>query len=382
MRLELIASNALNQNRTLPAERVARIARRFFLAFCAYTNAWHPEDECVTLENGRTCHESQAVAYGGEYYSYCSTESCPECHDRFPEYQGHRVRVNRRNSFWCTPCYENESFCCENCNETVSNEYRADYEDAALCDDCAAETVQCIPAWHQATRPRLPSGKEEFPFWSLELELELNSEDERRDFLEEVKALNISKLIWEKDGSLCHAKGIELIFCYYETKELLLCDLSRICQIAKSYGGLSWQLKKKRDRWAGCHINRNRAGWTEKEIARLIYLIERNKSLLIRLAGRECDIYSPFSNPVLYGAKRRLQALARGHQGKYAALNVSSFGRIEWRLFSGSLKPRRLEAYLNTVEALERLAKGKALHALAKLGAEVIQKQIELVETK
>lgn len=382
MRLELIASNALNQNRTLPAERVARIVRRFFLAFCAYTNAWHPEDECVTLENGRTCHESQAVEYGGEYYSYCSTESCPECHDRFPEHQGHRVRVNHRNSFWCTPCYENESFYCENCNEAVSNEYRADYEDAALCDDCAAETVQCIPSWHQATRPRMPSGKEEFPFWSLELELELNSEDERRDFLEEVKELNISKLIWERDGSLCHAKGIELIFCFYETKELLLCDLSRVCQIAKRLGGLSWQLKRKRDRWAGCHINRNRAGWTEKEIARLIYLIERNKSLLIRLAGRECDIYSPFSNPVLYGAKRRLQALARGHQGKYAALNVSSFGRIEWRLFSGSLKPRRLEAYLNTVEALERLAKGKALHNLARLGAEVIQKQIELIETK
>lgn len=382
MRLELIASNALNQNRTLSRERVQRIVRRFYLAFCAYTNAWHPEDECVTLENGRTCHESRAVEYGGEFYSYCSTESCPECHDRFPDEQGHRVRSNGRNRLWCSPCYENESFYCENCNETCSMGERSDNEDAALCEDCAAEVSPQIPSWHQATRPRMPSGKDEFPFWSLELELELNSEDERRDFLEEVKELNISKLIWERDGSLCHAKGIELIFCYYETKEVLLHDLSRVCQIAKRYGGLSWQLKRKRDRWAGCHINRNKACWTEKEIARLIYLIERNKALLIKLAGRECDSYSPYSNGVLYGTKRRLQSLSRGYQGKYAALNVSSFGRIEWRLFSGSLKTRRLEAYLNTVEGLERLAKGKALHNLAKLGAEIIQKQIELVETK
>jgi len=226
----------------------------------------------------------------------------------------------------------------------------------------------------------MPRGMEAHSFWSLELELELESEEDRRDFLEEIKELNLRRVIWEKDGSLCHAKGIEIIFCYYETKEELLNEVSTICRIAKSYGGISWQLKRKRDRWAGCHINRNREGWSEREIARLIYLIERNKSLLIQLAGRECDSYSPYSNGVLYGARRRLQALARGHQGKYAALNVSSYGRIEWRLFSGSLKPSRIEAYLFAVEGLEQLAKGKSLKTLAREGAEVIKRAIELVK--
>jgi len=381
MRLNAIASNALNRNGLLDARRKARIATRFNLTYCEFSHAWHPEDDCVVLQDGRWAHHTEAYEYDSEWHAYSEGQDCAECHNRFP-HEGCFVRSNGRNRIWCSPCFEDSAFSCEHCNETYSNEERADCDDAVLCVYCAEETRETIPSWHQATRPRIPHGKEDYPFWSLELELELPSESERSEFLAIIKDLNLPKLIWEKDGSLCSQRGIELIFCFYETKELLLCDLAKVCKVAKDFEGLSWSLKKKRNRWAGCHINRNRAKWTERELARLVYLIERNKSLLIRLAGRECDSYSPYSNVVLYGARRRLQALARGHQGKYSALNLSSRDRIEWRLFSGSLNIRRLEAYLNAVEGLERLAKGRALHYLARAGAEIIQNQIKLIETK
>jgi hypothetical protein len=276
---------------------------------------------------------------------------------------------------------DSDTFYCEGCEYTYHSNEAVEHSDGTLfCRDCIPEE-NSVHSYHSQSRPRIPQDKLEFPFWSLELELELESESERYEFARDVKSdarLKRAQIILEKDGSLCHETGVEVIFSLFESKEELLRNVALVQEKARNCGGLSWQLKSKQGRWAGCHINRNRQGWRERDLMRLCYLVERLRSQLITLSGRNCTEYAAYSD-CFYGTRgRRLRDLARGIQGKYSALNLSSGNRtsgnrIEWRMFSGSLKPQRIAAYCDCVEALEELAKSDiSAHSLIEKGRYIL----------
>jgi len=199
----------------------------------------------------------------------------------------------------------------------------------------------------------------------------------RKEFADEIKEDAFGNIICETDGSLCRDKGLEVIFSLYKSKELLLNHLNTVQLMAKRYGAISWDLYRKRGRYAGFHINRNRTGWKHIELMRLVYLTERYKQELVTIAGRECNDYAPYSHNILRGARTRLASLANGYQGKYAALNLSSGSRIEWRLFSGTLSIKRANAYFEIVEFFEFLAKSRCpVHSLKSKETDEIVKAI------
>jgi hypothetical protein len=177
----------------------------------------------------------------------------------------------------------------------------------------------------------------------------------------------------------CH--GAEVIFCLYKSKDELFDDVSAVQAIIKKHGAYAWSLKEKRDRWAGIHISRNRNRWNIHQLMRLMYIQEKCKSELIRLAGRNCDYYAGFSTSILMGSRRRLREIANGYQGKYAAINLSSGGRIEWRMFNSTLNASRLLAYLNTIDEIEKIVLSKmSAHGIVSACRKVIINQINSIK--
>jgi hypothetical protein len=82
---------------------------------------------------------------------------------------------------------------------------------------------------------------------------------------------------------------------------------------------------------------------------RLLYIVHACKSLLIRISGRESTQWATF---VPCGT---LKDMSRGAGGKYRALRVG-WDRFEWRMFKGTLNPKRIKLYCDTVKHLEALA--------------------------
>lgn len=374
MTIQVMAKNVLNATRwnetnrwQVTEERRERIAERFRLVWCAPESFWERREFCVQLENGDFCPTAYAVEHGGEWYHRNDMVVCEYCDNYEHPNNACSVRSNGSRRTWCVSCYEDHSFVCSGCDRTFCIDEMETREGENFCENCTPEEPEeCnIFGYHSQSRPRIPLSKADFPFWSIELELECSSYDSRSNFAQSIGndkrlfRVQSGQIILETDGSLCSEKGVEVIFSLYEDKESILGDIAIVQSYARDNGGLSWQLKRIRDRYAGCHINRNRNGWSEHQLMRLCYLVERLQAPLVILSGRDCSSYAAYS-PSYYGTRgRRLRELARGHQGKYSALNLSSGGRIEWRMFSGSLSLNRIAAYCEAVEVLEGLAKGK-----------------------
>lgn len=372
MTLQVMARNVLNANRfnvhpnhvwRLDSERIERIAERFRLVWCEPESFWERVEFTVELENGHICPTAYAVELNGTWYHRNELICCQCCDEYEHPDTAYTVRSGGSRQQWCVQCYEDNSFCCTNCQGSFTDDEMTTVDGENYCENCAPDDTNVF-GYHSQSRPRIPLSKADYPFWSIELELELSSFNARRAFAESVR--NDSRLdktrngqiILETDGSLCSEKGVEVIFSLYEDKESILRDIAIVQSYAKENGGISWQLKRVRDRWAGCHINRNRTGWTEHHLMRLCYLVEKLRDLLVILSGRDCSGYAGYSHSY-YGTRgRRLRELSRGCQGKYSALNLSSGNRIEWRMFSGSLKPERIASYCAAVEVLENLAQG------------------------
>ena len=380
MTIQEMARNVLNATRwestqrwTIPSERRERIAERFRLVWCAPDSFWEREDDTVMLENGNHSHIDYAREIDGGWYHVNDLNECDRCEELNRPCNMGRVRVNGSRMTWCISCSESHAFTCSNCGGTFDEHESCERDGELFCENCAPEEDEMeIHSYHSQSRKYIPSGMAFHPFWSIELEMELGTQDDRSDFVKQLREDNNLKqehIITERDGSLCNEKGIEVIFSLYEDKQSILNDIASVQAYAKENGGLSWNLYKRRGRYAGCHINRNKAGWTEHELMRLCYLVERLKDEFIELSGRNCTSYAAYSDNY-YGTRgRRLRDLARGNQGKYSALNLSSSGRIEWRMFSGSLNLKRVQAYCMAVEGLEELARGnEKAHNLEAIG--------------
>ena len=384
MTIQEMALNVLNGTRfsfqtqwEIPQRKKDRIAERFKLVWSEPATCWITEDDAALLYNGHYAPSEDAREIDGRWYHVNELNHCESCDELELPCNLHRVRVNNRRQLWCSPCTDADTFYCEGCEHTYHNDEAVEHFNGTLyCRDCIPEEENSVHSYHSQSRPRIPHDKLDYPFWSLELELELESENERDEFAREIQndpRLKRDQIILEKDGSLCHETGVEVIFSLFESKEDLLRNVALVQEKARNCGGLSWQLKSKRGRWAGCHINRNRQGWRERDLMRLCFLVERLRSQLITLSGRNCTDYASYSD-CYYGTRgRRLRDLARGTQGKYSALNLSSGNRIEWRMFSGSLKPQRIAAYCDCVEALEIFAKSDIpAHLLIEKGRYVL----------
>jgi len=376
-----MAQNVLNATRfgdisrwTIPSVKKSKIAERFRLVWCAPDSFWEREEDTVMLENGNYCLIEHAREIDGEWYHVSDLNECDRCEELNRPCDMGRVRVNSSRMTWCVSCSESHAFTCYNCGGSFDEHKSCERDGELFCENCApSEDEMEIHSYHSQSRKHIPQGMAFHPFWSIELEMELGTQDDRSDFvraLREDNNLKHNHIITERDGSLCNEKGIEVIFSLYEDKQSILNDIARVQAYAKENGGLSWNLHKRRGRYAGCHINRNKAGWTNHELMRLCYLVERLRFELIELSGRNCTSYAAYSdNYCGMQPRRRLRDLARGTQGKYSALNLSSSGRIEWRMFSGSLSLKRVQAYCLAVEALEGLAKGnEKAHDLEGLG--------------
>jgi hypothetical protein len=363
MTLQTIAIRALHSQPglMLSRERQDQIAERFRLVYCENESEWNREDDCVYLFNGTYALRELAVRIRYHYYHLDSVEQCLHCNEHDLPQNFVNVYSGSRERLWCSTCACDDAAECCGCSYTFNRE-EMQYDERSeewYCSECQPE-ARNIFGYHSQRRPSISYDDREFPFWSIELEMEFRTNQLRSSFVDELrenKYIVQNNIICETDGSLDHDMGIEVIFSLYRNKGSIMQDVATVQALARKHNAIAWDLYRKRGRNAGLHVNRNREGWKPHELMRLTYLVERLKLQLITLAGRDCTSYAAFSNGVLYGSPRRLLRLSQGHQGKYAALNLSCHSRIEWRLFSATLSAKRLQAYLDTVEILEQAAR-------------------------
>lgn len=345
-----------------------RIRERWNLEYSEYERRWgNPERECWAYVERREdwVPESETVAC-----EQCSDiEEATDC-TRALSWGSRPYSYNPRTLFFCETCYNRHTFVCESCDERVCEDDLHEIRGNFYCPPCAAEHHDEdeddggeIAEYHSTSRPNpYGIGIRGNDAYSIELELELPDADTRDSFIAKAKALpykGLNSPIFERDGSLDRAKGVECIFSLYTDKEALLHDIELLQSLAREMKGIAWDLPK-HGREAGIHISTNRIenGWSKRNLARLGFILTVCREELAKAAGRVSHFAPyPTRKTIEDMQWRPLMNFANGHLGKYCAVNVRE-ERLEWRIFRSTLNRERLRLNLNLVCELENLAKG------------------------
>jgi len=317
-------------------DRLRRIERRFSIVYVHNRAAFFHEDDTVRV-NGRAEHIDDVY----------TCERCDDACMQIATVQTRSPRGRLTQQHWCDDCYGDYACTCHACDQTFDGDTECgEHIDGEWhCQDCAdtAEREESVPAYHGAKRWDLENSN--LPAYSAELEVEST---ERGELVSRLVSLGLNKVSWERDGSLDCDNGIEILVQLRESTDALAGDLaSMLARIkGRSLGLRSWEGGK-----CGFHLNsnRNRSTWNTHKTMRLLYIVHACKDLLIRISGRESSQWATF---VPCGTLREME---RGAGGKYRALRVG-WDRFEWRMFRGTLSPKRIKMYCDTVKHLESLA--------------------------
>lgn len=317
-------------------DRLRRIERRFSIVYVHNRAAFFHEDDTVTVR-GRAEHIDDIY-------------TCERCDDACMQVATVHTRSPRgrlTQQHWCDDCFGDHACTCCACDNVFDgDEEHGEYiEDEWYCQDCAetAERSESVPAYHGAKRWDLENS--DLPAYSAELEIEST---ERGELVSRLSSLGLHQVSWERDGSLDYDNGLEILVQLRGSTDSLAEDLaSMLARIkGRSLGLRSWEGGK-----CGFHLNSNRnvSRWGTKNVMRLLYIVHACRDLLILISGRESNQWATF-HPA--GTLREME---RGAGGKYRALRVG-WDRFEWRMFRGTLSPKRIKMYCDTVKHLESLA--------------------------
>lgn len=251
---------------------------------------------------------------------------------------------------------------CSNCGymDHYENMSFSDRHDAYYCDDCfprrnddALEDYSYKPAplFHYAIGGNhlgvfdyweLDPVARTAPFMGFELEMEAEGDYSVNDAVYTIKREWGEFAYCKHDGSLEH--GLELVThpftLEYAHKHIDWSLLDRL----RRMGFRSWNTET-----AGMHVHVNRATFTgQAHLYRFAQLVYKNESMCKSFAGRD-SAYASFTDGYQKGH------LARIVKGQYhsnrGAVNMLNSSTIEVRIFRGSLKPQRVLANLEFVNA-------------------------------
>lgn len=306
----------------------------------------------------------------------CETVACAHC-DSIEATEncfqvlawGRRSTLNTPHTlYFCEGCRDTHTSTCYSCEHAIADSDVENINDEYYCPPCAAdendrieEENGSVREYHSTSRPNAWTMRG-VEAWSVEIEMELPDWRARESFVVNASALpykGTHKPIFERDGSLDSAKGVECIFSLYTSKEDLLYDIALLQNEAKRWKAIAWDLPKHGGREAGIHIssNRNETGWSMKALMRLGFILTVCREELSEFAGRVSH-FAPYPERKSIEDTRwkPLANFANGHLGKYCAVNVRD-SRLEWRIFRSTLKAERMRRNLNLVCELEALAK-------------------------
>jgi len=307
--------------------------------------------------------------------------SCGCCEYRFASCADFStVRTSRGRVSWCSTCAdENAGVCadcqtlCEplpyinDCREAICARCVESYGNCENCDRlvrlCDTESGECaacadraaadvIPDYHTQKRPwrHLSSSA---PLFGVELEICAKNSGDCAEIREIAEGAG---MLVERDGSLDGEKGVEIVGSPMSLDDNL-----------KAWVSLAAQLRRLASGWNagsgyGMHISINRLAMTRLHQGKLLVFVNNSRELCEKVAGRKENSWAKFHRKIVRQGMD-------DSSGKYEALALRSFQRMECRIFRSTLAEKGIRRNLEFVAAAVEFSKLASLRLLENTGA-------------
>lgn len=260
----------------------------------------------------------------------------------------------------CEHCYEEYYTRCEGCNRIIRYDdanYEEDDEDreCPYCDSCYNYNGAGRYLHDYSYKPSPIFYGEGKRYFGVELEIDRGGKDNgNAKTITKLANQSNDNIYIKTDGSL--DDGLEIVThpmtLQYHTSEMPWQSILRMAI------HLGYQSHKASTCGLHIHVNRDSFGTNAKEqdecVGRILFIVERFWSELLRFSRRTENQIRQWANR--YGYKENpseiLDHAKKGERGRYAAVNITNWNTIEFRLFRGTLKYNTLIATLQLVNEI------------------------------
>lgn len=311
----------------------------------AYTACYHCDSETVTDDARQGTHSNQL------YCDDCWCElfaTCNSCADTIRQNDAYVVDGDT----YCQTCYEDNYFCCEGCNEECGN---GEYGENGYCQSCidARHDEEDRRQIHDYSyKPEPDFFGKDGPYFGVELEVEADNIQVSADLVEDALGDHV---YLKHDGSLSH--GFEIVshphnWHAWKEQTKTLEDLFSALKKAKTK---SWDTTT-----CGMHVHVSKGSLSTLAIYKLLTYVYDNQDFLYHLSGRKREQLAQWAT--LDGTHAGAMAKAKnGNNRRYEAVNLQNAKTVEFRIFRGTLNPRRFWRNLECVHALYHFIQTEAL---------------------
>jgi hypothetical protein len=352
------------------------------------------EDDTVECADcGESVPEDDAHQHGGQWYCESCNDSyteCERCSDRVELDESQSVRVGRRSyERWCDDCAGDNTFTCQSCDETVSDDcdnYHTGngtvcgpcYEEYyTTCGECGEAIHNDHSRYHEGRgeslcescyedEPEEEDGEQPTPdggfiaplrvcdysfrpqpvfFGSRKsvmygVELEVNTPDSDGAVHKTLALLDRRHVYLKYDGSL--NSGFEIVSHPHTLEEHRKLWPGFFADVPE--GVTSFKSGE-----CGMHVHIERAKLTRLQIGKMLVFLNAPKNrrfveaIAQRSENRYCKIYEKkLTNPVY----------VNDHDERYEALNVTNRHTVEVRIFRGTVRADRFWKNMEFVDAM------------------------------
>jgi len=238
---------------------------------------------------------------------------------------------------------------CDNCDCIVRLSNTENGECAACADRAAADV---IPDYHSQQRPwrNFSSSAQLF---GVELEICAKSESNCAEIREIAEGAG---MLVERDGSLDGDRGVEIVGSPMSLEDNLRAWVSLAAQLRRLASG--WDAGS----GYGMHISINRLAMSRLHQGKLLVFVNNSKALCEKVAGRKETSWAQYHRKIV---KQGMD----DSSGKYEALALRSYKRMECRIFRSTLAEKGIRRNLEFVGAAVEFCKLASLRMLENSGA-------------
>jgi hypothetical protein len=314
---------------------------------------------------------------------YDKLDCCDRCECRDEDLSLTSVYTRGGEECWCDGCVENNSFYCDSCNETISDNHSEQYQVRGIgrvCQGCFSdancfECEECGNYFHEDDDggedmcrycvnrsggsyinsysykpiPIFLLGKNQVEkkdnlYFGIELEVEkTESNIELRDMAKSIEQKDVYYL--KQDGSL--SNGFEIVthpmtyqYIQENKEKIFLEPLNKLLKGGyRSYDSTT----------CGIHIHISKKAFGTWQLYRFLTFFVENKDFITQISQRKVEqldrwasIESETSNDLIYKAKKK-----DGNYKRYVAVNLQNHHTVEIRIFRGTLN---FQSFIKNVE--------------------------------
>lgn len=361
-------------------------------------------DEYYTTADGDTicedCYYNDyfTCEYCGEIhhvdYSYTAQDTgtmyCEDCKDEFyycgecGEYyeKSENVYELANGDYICQHCFESgDYYFCEGCGELHYIDEMHEGDDGYMyCDDCYEAGF--IKSYHDHKGDfdfyRTQKDFAKIPlYFGFELEVENNEHNiDNNEMAEIINNIMQGTVVFEHDSSL--NTGFEII-SNPMTFNYIMENITRFKKMLQELIDNGYTSHDAGT--CGLHIHLSKNYFTENQVDKMQFLIEKFKKELIifsRRTGEQIERWAKFITDYQEAQNEQLNLdfikKYKNKSERYEALNLSNSDTIEFRLIRGTLKETTFFASIELLNNMARIVKRKSMKELEKISfADIIE---------